>query len=412
MKLHIDDDDDLPEVVLLPTPAAPRSRRPTPLAEEPAPVPVPAPVITQGPTAVARKLSEKIGEDVKVLPVDLQLIRAAMEEGVLVDVIVRFWRQTVKLQPADLGLATDAEVEAALRQTSTGSVQLIPKDVRDAFGAAETKLRRATRENGFRIDGYRGWFIPAKSWESFQRLYDAGKADFEAALASFCAQLPEHVERVRQHLAELAPRAWVGHRASWDEMGQGQPGQYASLAQPTAAFVEWFALQFTSRIPTAEIIRDYAEVRRVLNVLHVPDVAAAMSVARTNVQLQEAVRDSLEDQRDSLPQRFVESVARSVLGEIQRAFVRISAAGQKRAGAATRALTALKASVHVARERNLTQDPRLTKILGALDVALNTVAARASGAGRAVALDELLAPVKVAIDQLAVLVSLDDGGDE
>ena len=408
MKLYMDDEE-LELEPVTPAPPVKNSRRPQALAEEPA---TPPAVVSAGPVAAAKRAAELTGDEVGVLPIDLNLVRAAMEEGVLVDVVVRFWRQTVKMQPADLGLSTEAELEAAKKQTSAGSVRLIPREVSSAFAAAETKIRRATRENGFRIDGHRGWFVPSKNWEAFQRLYNAGVVAFQDALDSFCAKLPGHVESMRAQLVKLAPRAWMGHRAAWDELGAVVPGQFTSTATPTAGFIEWFALQYVSKIPTAEIIKDYAEVRRTLNVLHVPDVAAAMNVAKSNVQLQDAVRDSLTEQRDSLPQRFIDSVARSVVEEIHGALVRTTTAGQKRPGASARAITALRGSIAAAREKNLTQDPRITLQLEILERGIRTVIARADGTGRPVVLDELLVPVKSCIDHLVEFCGAVEEGEE
>jgi hypothetical protein len=360
-----------------------------------------------GPKEAARRAEEFTGGPVGVLPVDLNLVRAAMLEGVLVDVSIHCWRGSSRLTPADIGLSGDA-AKASKEQGVGETILLIPESVGKAVEAADTKFRRAMRENGFRIQGYRGWFIPAKNWDSFRETYDSGVKDFEAAIENLCANLDKHRQTVERNLRALAPRAWRGHRASWDEYGSAAAGAFEHVDEPTTAFVDWFVVNFSSRIPTAEIIRDSAQVIFRRNILHVPEVASALEAAKTHAGMREDLLASLQEQRESLPARFIDGVVRSVLQTMQRCYDGAMKSRGRQPGAGTRMVGVVRKSVAEARHGNLTQDPRIEKALSNLEIGLRTTEARASGGQRSVAVEEVLAPLHTCLEQLATLATAGD----
>lgn len=401
MRLHIAPDARAAQPTL-PPPVS----RPARLTPEPTKVSEPPKI---GPKEAAKRAEELTGEPVGILPVDLNLVRAAMLEGVLVDASLHCWRGSTALKPADMGLSGKA-AEASKAQSSGETIWLIPEAVGKRVDAADTKMRRALRDNGFRIQGYRGWFIPATGWDGFKETFDAGVADFNAAVDDLCKNLDSYREGVQKHLRELAPRAWRGHRETWDELGTCQPGSLSRVEEPTSTFVEWFVTNFAARIPTAEIIRDSAQVTCTRNILHVPEISAALNVARSHAGMRDELVKSLEEQRDSLPMRFIEGVAGSVLAVLQKCFTAISRNANARPGSMTRAVTAVRKAIDEARRGNLTKDPRIEVALANLDRELRTAEARASGAQRSMMLDEILAPTRACIEVLSTLTR--DLGDE
>ena len=373
----------------------------------------PAPLPGRSVEEAVQRAEEMTGGSVGVEPLDLNLARAAMQEGVLVDLSIHWWRGRVRMSSMDVGIPDDAPSarpattgkKAKKRRITATHMHLFPTKIIDDITAAETRLRRSPRDSGFRIEGYRGHFVPSRGWEDFKKLFSAGKANMMKAIDNLCDDLETHKKTVAAEIAEFAPRAWIGHRPTWDEMGTAEPGYYARTVEPTTAFVDWFVTKFLVQIPTAEIIRAHVDVHYDLSIPHVPEVSAALEVARGQVSLQAELHDSLEAQRDSLPRRFIDAVLFSCSDHLSAAAAKIATSSGKRTGEATRLANQTRKLAAEVRRMNLTRDPRVEGIAADMEREIRTVEARANGSQRPLDVAEVAAPTIKAAAALAALAA-------
>lgn len=76
-----------------------------------------------------------------------QLLEVLTREGVLINVSVRYWRATKKLNAEDLGLDPERVTE---RLISLGHKNLLPKEALEAFALVESRPTRWSKPARFR----------------------------------------------------------------------------------------------------------------------------------------------------------------------------------------------------------------------------------------------------------------------
>ena len=110
------------------------------------------------------------------------LLDVLTREGVLINVSVRYWRATKKLNPEDLGLNPDDVTD---RFISLGHKRLLPRDKFEAFALIESRTHALVEASTFPFLNGLGHFLPnAKLQEVTDRLEAFGK-EFTQAKTSF-----------------------------------------------------------------------------------------------------------------------------------------------------------------------------------------------------------------------------------
>ena len=85
------------------------------------------------------------------------LLDALTREGVLVNVSVRYWRATRKLNPEDLGLDPDNVTE---RLISLGHKKLLPREALERFALVESRAHSLVEASTFPFLNGLGHFLP------------------------------------------------------------------------------------------------------------------------------------------------------------------------------------------------------------------------------------------------------------
>ena len=110
------------------------------------------------------------------------IVDALSQEGVLINVTVRYWRATKKLKPQDLGLNPDSVTD---RLILLGHKKLLPKEALQAFSLIEGRAHGIVESNTFPFLGGLGHYLPnAKLVEITEKLEQL-KQEFQDATAAF-----------------------------------------------------------------------------------------------------------------------------------------------------------------------------------------------------------------------------------
>jgi hypothetical protein len=116
------------------------------------------------------------------------LLDALTREGVLINVSVRYWRGTKKLQAEDLGLDPD-RVETSL--ISLGRKNLIPKEALQGFALIESRAHAIVDASTFPFLQGLGHFLPnARLEETMERLAELER-EFDLEKEAFLARYAE-----------------------------------------------------------------------------------------------------------------------------------------------------------------------------------------------------------------------------
>jgi hypothetical protein len=351
---------------------------------------------------VARILDDvetRIGVRPKEVPADLNAIRAALLRGVLIDTFIRRWRGNVRLTLRDAGLSQDGD--------SKEMFCLIPPKVLSEIVSAENSIRRSARDYGFKVIGQRGFFVELTSFHAFRRAFDQGKGRLQQIYSNLADNATKHLEAVKTSLDKLVERAWLGHRDVWVEGGKSA-GDFAGRVAPTKDFREDFYLRFTRMIPPPDVIRTSIEVEYSVDLLHLPEVVAAVHLASDNEELNRELRRAMEEQRDSLPRRFSDSVVASVNATLLELRARAMKAQGSTPGGITKLFNASLVGLQGAREMNIISHPQVETVIKTAISELKRAKALCDGRQQALQVADILPPLIKASAEVARLAYMDE----
>lgn len=131
------------------------------------------------------------------------LLNALTREGVLINVSVRYWRATRKLNAEDLGLNPENVAE---RLISLGHKKLLPREALERFALVEGRAHSLIESSTFPFLNGLGHFLPnTKLAEVTDRLKEL-EGEFEQARQSFLAQYGELRQQASTEWYEAAKR--------------------------------------------------------------------------------------------------------------------------------------------------------------------------------------------------------------
>lgn len=116
------------------------------------------------------------------------LLDVLTREGVLVEVSVRYWRATKKLNPEDLGLDPDRVTE---RLISLGHKKLLPKERLQSFTLIESRAHALVDASTFPFLNGLGHFLPNAKLEEATVKLGGLETDFLAAKLDFLGRYSE-----------------------------------------------------------------------------------------------------------------------------------------------------------------------------------------------------------------------------
>jgi hypothetical protein len=138
------------------------------------------------------------------------ILQALTREGVLINVSVRFWRASKKLEPGDLGLDAAALDE---RLISLGRKRLLPKDALAQFALIESRAHAMVEQSTFPFLGGIAHFLPNRKLSEIRQGLDSLRDDFETARAKFKDCYADLRENAIEEWRELARELSLDARA-------------------------------------------------------------------------------------------------------------------------------------------------------------------------------------------------------
>jgi len=137
---------------------------------------------------------------------DNSLLSALKQEGVLINVSIRFWRAARKLNAEDLGLEAS---EVNDRLISLGHKKLMPRDELKSFAILESRAHSLIEENTFPFLNGLGHFLPNRRLALVTRKLAELENEFAARTRSFQQQYPELRENSLGEWRQTASRLSV-----------------------------------------------------------------------------------------------------------------------------------------------------------------------------------------------------------
>ena len=130
-----------------------------------------------------------------------QLLDALTREGVLINVSVRYWRATKKLNAEDLGLKPDQVTD---RLISLGHKKLLPREALESFALIEGRAHALIEAATFPFLGGLGHFLPNTKLEEVTGRLTALEQEFQSAQRSFLSRYTELRQQAVSEWTEAA----------------------------------------------------------------------------------------------------------------------------------------------------------------------------------------------------------------
>jgi hypothetical protein len=132
-----------------------------------------------------------------------QLLDVLTREGVLINVSVRYWRATKKLNPEDLGLDPDNVTE---RLISLGHKKLLPREKLQSFALIESRAHSLVETSTFPFLHGLGHFLPNAKLEEVTRRLKELETEFEEARLDFLGHYADLRQQASAEWSEAARR--------------------------------------------------------------------------------------------------------------------------------------------------------------------------------------------------------------
>ena len=131
------------------------------------------------------------------------LLDVLTREGVLINVSVRYWRATRKLNPEDLGLDPGNVTD---RLISLGHKKLLPKEALERFALVESRAHSLIESGTFPFLNGLGHFLPNTKLEEVTRKLKGLEVEFDQARQAFLGQYAELRQQASAEWCEAAKR--------------------------------------------------------------------------------------------------------------------------------------------------------------------------------------------------------------
>jgi hypothetical protein len=132
-----------------------------------------------------------------------QLLDVLTREGVLLNVSVRYWRATKKLNPEDLGLAPDQVTE---RLISLGHKKLLSKEQLQSLAVIESRAHALVESSTFPFLNGLGHFLPNAKLEEVMGKLQGLEQEFQSAQRAFLDRYGLLRQQATQEWREAAAR--------------------------------------------------------------------------------------------------------------------------------------------------------------------------------------------------------------
>jgi hypothetical protein len=245
------------------------------------------------------------------------LLDVLTREGVLIDVSVRYWRATKKLNAEDLGLDPES-VETRL--ISLGHKNLIPREALQSFALIEGRAHALVEGNTFPFLNGLGHFLPnARLQETTDKLAQL-ECEFMAEKENFLGQYAETRDKALAEWREAAGRL-VSNPAKLVETIEDSFPEARKMDRAFGFAVQLFQIQVPEKLRLSEVSLEQQQ-----KVIQAREQAVQQAAEKINQGVETFISDcvaSLREQTAALCEEMLESMKSGKTGVHQKTLNRL-----------------------------------------------------------------------------------------
>ena len=245
------------------------------------------------------------------------LLDMLTREGVLIDVSVRYWRATKKLNAEDLGLDPES-VETRL--ISLGHKNLIPREALQTFALIEGRAHALVESNTFPFLNGLGHFLPnARLQETTDKLAQLER-EFMTEKDNFLGQYAETRDKALAEWREAAVRL-VSNPAKLVETIEDSFPEARKMDRSFRFAVQLFQIQVPEKLKLGEVSLEQQQ-----KVIQAREQAVQQAAEKINQGVETFISDcvaSLREQTAALCEEMLESMKAGKSGVHQKTLNRL-----------------------------------------------------------------------------------------
>lgn len=245
------------------------------------------------------------------------LLDMLTREGVLINVSVRYWRATKKLNAEDLGLDPES-VETRL--ISLGHKNLIPRESLQAFALIEGRAHALVEANTFPFLNGLGHFLPNTRLQETTEALAQMEREFLAEKENFLSRYEETRDQALAEWREAAGRL-VGNPVQLVETIEASFPERAKMDRAFGFAVQLFQIRVPERLQL-----DLVTVGQQQEVIRAREMAAQEATDKINRGVESFISDcvaSLREQTAVLCEEMLESMKSGKSGVHQKTLNRL-----------------------------------------------------------------------------------------
>ena len=316
-----------------------------------------------------QRIKETVGEDADHLSrLDTSTVLTAYQDGVLVNLHVRWWRGYKTLTPEDLGMRPTAEAREFLKKAvNLGGKRMLPARTLSRLKSLEVLGRQAL--NTYSFNTFYGSFVPCTVYEDWKTEYERLRKEFLSIRDDIYENYDDIVEEMRAMWLENAPTLY----------------RMANRKKLPDGYAEETADRIVSQIRSREEIYQSFQYEQALTLVPIPSEAKAdlleaehleriSRYGKDRANQLESFQHDLESEFSQRKQRmtdFVSGIQGQISEEICKMASEVHNAIQGKGTVYARTATKLRRLVDKARSLNFIQDPSVEEWLSSVDKVIN-----------------------------------------
>jgi len=246
-----------------------------------------------------------------------QILDALTQEGVLINVSVRFWRATRKLKAEDLGLNPN---NITNRLIKLGHKKLLPKEALQTFALIESRAHSLVEASTFPFLNGLGHFLPNRKLEEVTGQLRQLEAEFTQARSEFLGRYEELRRQAMADWREAAQKLVADPDRLVNTIAAAFPAR-PRLERRFGFDTQLFHVTLPERLELSLVnLRDQQEI------IAARETAAREASAKMAQELDRFVSDcvvSLREQTARLCEEMLESIQQSKTGVHQKTLNRL-----------------------------------------------------------------------------------------
>jgi HEPN domain-containing protein len=281
----------------------------------------------------------------QLTPIDEHKVLKMMEQGVLVQLHISYWRPYTRLKEADLGIQA---TNGARGYIQLGKKKLLPPEMIAKIETIELRTRMALREHS--LDCFWGRFVPVKAWQSWREHSDKLRKRFYEVRDEIVNTIPESITQLREIYTQMAKDAYKRE-------------EYNLNAEASQTYIDAFVSACLNRIPPAEQIGRTFNYNEVYSYIPLPGQLKAYAQGVFEEDMHRQIAQQFFEQKQEMMRVFLNEIGTGLRAMVVKVCQSVRDSIKQHGKLVPQSVTDLKGLLRKLERLNFHEDAQIAKMI-------------------------------------------------